>query len=121
MEIRQLQTRIQAQTVKFEEIQSKYQGEREVGRELRIENNTLKEELESIKTDSDSKQSRIEDLRSHIQRYINEVKRIEELLSLRERERSEILDQYKHLNDEAETSARNGRKLESKVNIFIIF
>ena len=44
------------------------------------------------------------------------VKRIEELLAMRERERTDLLDQYQHLNAEAETSASYGRKLESKVN-----
>ncbi len=53
--------------------------------------------------------------RAHIQRYINEVKRIEELLALRERERSELLEQYKCLTDEAETAAKNGRRMETKV------
>jgi hypothetical protein len=36
---------------------------------------------------------KVEDLRAHIQRYVNEVKRIEELLALREKERMELLDQ----------------------------
>jgi hypothetical protein len=35
----------------------------------------------------------VEDLRGHVQRYVNEVKRIEELLALREKERMELLDQ----------------------------
>ena len=35
---------------------------------------------------------------------------------MRDKERSELLDQYKLLNDEAETSASYGRKLESKIS-----
>jgi hypothetical protein len=45
--------------------------------------------------EGDKKNFQVEDLRSHIQRYVNEVKRIEELLALREKERMELLDQVK--------------------------
>jgi len=34
-----------------------------------------------------------DDLRGHVQRYVNEVKRIEEILALREKERMELLEQ----------------------------
>ena len=79
-------------------------GEQEVSRELRVENAKLKEELNDLQSSSDSQKAKIEDLRSNIQRYVTEVKRIEEILALRERERTELLDQYQHLNEEAETS-----------------
>ena len=51
-------------------------------------------------------------------RYTTEVKRIEELLAMRERERTELLNQYKHLNDEVETSVNQKRQLESRVSFF---
>ena len=54
-------------------------------------------------------------------RYTTEVKRIEELLAMRERERTELLNQYKHLNDEVETSVNYGRQLESRVSSFSIY
>ena len=38
---------------------------------------------------------------------------------MRERERTDLLDQYQHLNAEAETSASYGRKLESKVGYLV--
>jgi hypothetical protein len=38
---------------------------------------------------------------------------------MRERERTGLLEQYQHLNEEAETSASYGRKLETKVRIYI--
>ena len=72
--------------------------------------------MHSLKSDSDSKDEKIEDLRAHIRRYVTEVKRIEELLAIREKERVEILDSYKHLNDENESSVNYGRRLESKVS-----
>ena len=56
-----------------------------------------------------------------LRRYTTEVKRIEELLAMRERERTELLNQYKHLNDEVETSVNYGRKLESRVSFLNIF
>ena len=37
---------------------------------------------------------------------------------MRERERTELLNQYKHLNDEVETSVNQKRQLESRVSFF---
>ena len=39
---------------------------------------------------------------------------------MRERERTELLNQYKHLNDEVETSVNQKRQLESRVSFFLI-
>ena len=39
---------------------------------------------------------------------------------MRERERTGLLEQYQHLNEEAETSASYGRKLETRVRIYIL-
>ena len=103
-EISQLQTRLKLQSTKLDQTQSRLMGEQEVSRELRVENAKLKEELNDLQSSSDSQKAKIEDLRSNIQRYVTEVKRIEEILALRERERTELLDQYQHLNEEAETS-----------------
>ena len=43
-------------------------SQQELSRELRTENTQLKSDMVSIKSDSDEKESKIEDLRSHIQR-----------------------------------------------------
>ena len=43
-------------------------SQQELSRELRTENTQLKSDMVSIKSDSDEKGSKIEDLRSHIQR-----------------------------------------------------
>ena len=114
-EIANLQTRLKQQTSKLDQTQTKLSGEQEVSRELRLENAKLKAELNDLQSSSDSQKAKIEDLRSHIQRYVTEVKRIEEILALRERERKELLDQYQHLNDEAETSMTISRRMEVKV------
>ena len=116
-EISNLQNKVLQQSNKLDQTQTRLMGEQEVVRELRIENSKLKEELNNLQSSSDSQQAKIEDLRAHIQRYVTEVKRIEEILALRERERADILDQYKHLNDEAETSMSYGRKMEVKVSL----
>ncbi|CAB4069936.1 ACTR2 [Lepeophtheirus salmonis] len=60
-------------------------------------------------------QSRESDIKSHIQKYINEVKRIEELLSLCEKERSELLEQYRRLSSDVSTAESYGRRLETQV------
>jgi hypothetical protein len=52
-----------------------------------------------------------------MKRYVTEVKRIEEVLSLRERERSELLQQYKHLSVEIDTAETYGRKMAAKVGL----
>ena len=115
-EIERLQQNLKQKTSRLDQLQSRLDGEQELSRELRIENTRLKSDMHSLKTDSDSKDEKIEDLRAHIRRYVTEVKRIEELLAIREKERIEILDSYKHLNDENESSVNYGRRLESKVS-----
>ena len=53
---------------KIEQLQTKHLSQQELSRELRTENTQLKSDMVSIKSDSDEKGSKIEDLRSHIQR-----------------------------------------------------
>ena len=54
-----------------------------------------------------------------LQTYVTEVKRIEELLTMRDKERSELLQQYKSLSVEIDESESYGRRMESRVrNIF---
>ena len=69
-EIERLQKNLQQKTSKLEQLQARLEGEQDLSRDLRIENNRLKTEMSSIKSDSDSKDEKIEDLRSHIRRYI---------------------------------------------------
>ena len=116
-EIQRLQQNLKQKTTRLDQLQTRLDGEQELSRELRIENTRLKSDMHSLKSDSDSKDDQIEDLRAHIRRYVTEVKRIEELLAIREKERVEILDSYKHLNDENESSVNYGRRMESKVSV----
>ena len=57
-------------------MQTKLLANQELSRELRTENTQLKSDMVSIKSDSDEKGAKIEDLRSHIQRYVTEGFRI---------------------------------------------
>ena len=57
-------------------MQTKLLAQQELSRELRTENTQLKSDMVSIKSDSDEKGAKIEDLRSHIQRYVTEGFRI---------------------------------------------
>lgn len=76
----------------------------------------LKQDLSQISTESEIKDGEIRDLRANVNSYVSEVKRIEELLSSRERERSKLLEQYKYLSDEVDKSELYGRDLEAKVS-----
>ena len=76
----------------------------------------LKQDLSQISTESEIKDDEIKDLRANVNSYVSEVKRIEELLSSRERERSKLLEQYKYLSDEVDKSELYGRDLEAKVS-----
>ena len=76
----------------------------------------LKQDLSQISTESEIKDGEIRDLRENVNSYVSEVKRIEELLSSRERERSKLLEQYKYLSDEVDKSELYGRDLEAKVS-----
>ena len=61
-------TIFQVYEAKIEQLQTKNLSHQELSRELRTENTQLKSDMVSIKSDSDEKESKIEDLRSHIQR-----------------------------------------------------
>ena len=76
----------------------------------------LKQDLSQKSTESEIKDDEIRDLRANVNSYVSEVKRIEELLSSRERERSKLLEQYKYLSDEVDKSELYGRDLEAKVS-----
>ena len=76
----------------------------------------LKQDVSQKSTESEIKDDEIRDLRANVNSYVSEVKRIEELLSSRERERSKLLEQYKYLSDEVDKSELYGRDLEAKVS-----
>ena len=102
-------------TAELETVKSRVEAEKSLNRENRQENMKLKDDLYKISTDSEGKDEQIKDLRSNIQTYVSEVKRIEDLLTSREHERGELLEQYKYLSDEVDKSELHRRQLESQI------
>ena len=100
----------------LESIKSRFDAEKSFNREIRTENMKLKEDLLKNSTESEGKDEQIRDLRANIKNYVTEVKRIEDLLNSREKERGELLEQYKYLSDEVDKSESYRRQLESKLS-----
>jgi predicted nucleic acid-binding Zn-ribbon protein len=114
-EISLLQNRLREAVTELEKVKSRVDAEKKINREVRQENMTLKEDVYKISTDSEGKDDQIKDLRSNIRTYVTEVKRIEDLLTSREQERGELLEQYKYLSDEVDKSEMHRRQLESQI------
>ena len=115
-EISLLQTRLRETALGFENIKSRLEAEKGLNLEIRMENMKLKEDLSNKSSESEEKDEQIKDLRSNIKNYVTEVKRIEEVLNSREKERGELLDQYRYLSDEVGKSELYGRQMEAKVS-----
>ena len=115
-EISLLQSRLRETGVDYENIKSRIEGEKSFSREVRMENMKLKEDLLKSSSESEKKDDKIKDLQANIKSYVTEVKRIEELLRSREKERGELLEQYKYLSDEVDKSELCRRQMEAKVS-----
>ena len=83
----------------------------EEARRSRLEMASLKTELEQLRQElrrnieeSKSSDEEVRDLRDQIQGYVTEIKRFEQLLELKERERRMLLTQYEELTREVCTS-----------------
>ena len=99
----------------LENVKSRVDAEKNLNREVRQENMKLKEDIYKVSTDSEGKDDQIKDLRSNIRTYVTEVKRIEDLLTSREQERGELLEQYKYLSDEVDKSEIHRRQLDAQI------
>ena len=110
-----LQNRLRETLTELENVRSRVDKEKLINRESLQENLKLKDDLYKMSTDSEGKDEQIKDLRSNIQTYVTEVKRIEDLLTAREHERGELLEQYKYLSDEVDKSELHRRQLESQI------
>lgn len=92
------------------------------GREVALrENRRLQEDLATMTRENQSVNQDLEEalqererVKEQAQEYIMEVKRCEELLSSKERERGDILDQYRSLSQEAERFETQTHHLESE-------
>ena len=75
---------------------------------------SLKEQLRGREREQTRLEGQISELNENVRRYVTEVKRIEEVAAIKEKERSEVLQQYKHLSLEIETSESYGRKMAAR-------
>eukprot|EP00095_Tigriopus_kingsejongensis_P008107 maker-scaffold184_size276635-snap-gene-0.13 protein:Tk08107 transcript:maker-scaffold184_size276635-snap-gene-0.13-mRNA-1 annotation:"testis-specific gene 10 protein isoform x5" len=121
-EVRQLEEQLKLLRVQLEEShkmedgwKSRQTAEKAVGMDLKVENCKLKDRLFAADKIKEEQSGQIRDLSQQVQRYVNEVKRVEELLNLREKERSELLEQYKSLSIEIDSSESYSRTLEAKI------
>ncbi|GFS12272.1 centrosomal protein of 135 kDa-like [Elysia marginata] len=71
------------------------------------ENQKLNQELEEAVEEKEC-------LKAQVQQYILEVRRIEDVLSAKEQERTDLLDQYRKLSAEAEQYQTTSHQLESE-------
>nr|XP_022912788.1 centrosomal protein of 135 kDa isoform X2 [Onthophagus taurus] len=91
-------------------------------RELALEENRrLQDDLTSctrdnkrVQNDLDIAKRQVDDLRRQLQHYVAEIKRAEDLISQKEVERSEMLDHYKSLSEEATNLESTNHTLESE-------
>lgn len=84
------------------------------GRRLQGDLNTMTQENQSLNQDLEETLQEKERLKEQAQEYLMEVKRCEELLSSKERERTEILEQYRALSQETERFETQFHHLESE-------
>lgn len=85
------------------------------------ENKRIQEELSSallnnrqMKCELEVAKRQITDLKMQLQHYCAEVKRIEDMMATKEVERSEMLDQFRNLSQEANVLENNNHSLESE-------
>ena len=95
-------------------LRQRQSAEKSVGLETRRELEDFKVKMRQNSQEMDEKNGEIAELKSHVQKYVNEVKRVEEALNLKEIDRRELLAQYKNLSDEYELMESNGRRWEAR-------
>ena len=98
------------------DLEGRLEAEKKLSRELRVENMRVKEDHLRTSTDSESQRAQIQDLRADIQRYVTQVQRIEGLLTDKDVERRELLEQYKSLSDEMENSLAKARTVSVRLD-----
>ena len=104
---------------KMTEIKQLNRGLEEENRNVKLDNGGIRVELEHLKSEterltdeSQGKSVEIVDIRAELQRYITEVKRVEELLDIKENDRINLLEQYEVLSKEISAYEATNRSLE---------
>ncbi|XP_049825756.1 centrosomal protein of 135 kDa isoform X3 [Aethina tumida] len=102
-------------------LQSELDKERKIKEALTRENRRLQDDLTSVTVDCKDARNeleilhrQVEDLKRQLQIYVAEIKRTEDLISQKEVERNEILDQFKSLSEEATALETNNHTLENE-------
>lgn len=67
-----------------------------------------------LRTELEASKKQAADLKMQLQVYVLEVRRVEEMLEIKDSEREEILEQFKTLNCEASQLESNNHSLESE-------
>lgn len=71
-------------------------------------------DLRSIKREYDISRKEVEEMKQQLQHYVDEVRRIEDILSRKEAERTEMLDHFASLSHEATVLESNNHSLETE-------
>ncbi|XP_019756945.2 centrosomal protein of 135 kDa isoform X1 [Dendroctonus ponderosae] len=107
----------------LEILEQDYEKERQLREAAILENKRLQNDLSSVSYDCrearnelDLYKRQVEDLKRQLQHYVAEVKRTEDLISQKELERSELLDQFRSLSQEANILESNNHTLETEAN-----
>ena len=116
--IKQLERKVTDKDSKAEELKKKVEASESHIRNLKIENSSLKLEmdhsrnaLDKMSEESQSKSDELVDIKSELQRYITEVKRFEEMMDLKETDRLTLLQQYEELSKEVTAYESSNRSL----------
>ncbi len=113
-ESERLRARLSESELEAGNLRERQSADRDVGVDLRKEVAALKDTMRKRDQEEESLRAEAADLRGHVQGYVAEVKRVEELLAQRERERDELLGQYRRLSDEVDSAEAFGRKMEAQ-------
>lgn len=117
--VRQLERAMKERDTRMEEVRSVNSNLEEENRNVKLDNGSLRvdldhqrSEVERLSDESRGKTEELVDIRAELQRYITEVKRVEELLDIKESDRTELLAQYEELSKEVSAYEATNRSLE---------
>ena len=117
--VRQMERAMQERDRRVEEVKKVNDNLEEENRNVKLDNGSLRVDLDQQRSEVDrlsdesrGKTEELVDIRAELQRYITEVKRVEELLDIKESDRMELLAQYEELSKEVSAYEATNRSLE---------
>ncbi|XP_066149970.1 centrosomal protein of 135 kDa isoform X2 [Euwallacea fornicatus] len=112
---------LRAKEQEIASLEQDHEKEKRLKEAALVENKRLQNDLSSVVCDCrearnelDITKRQVEDLKRQLQHYVAEIKRTEDLISQKELERSELLDQFKSLSQEANELESNNHTLETE-------